>query len=71
MADRIEKNDGEPFGGAVLIFPPGEAATVVEILNLDPTPDAAIFWATIRTKADEAASNLQSQARQHQAGFRR
>jgi hypothetical protein len=69
MADRIEKNDAEPFAGAVLIIPPGDGV-VVEMLNLDPSPDAALFWGAIRSKADEAVADLQAQARQQQS-FRR
>lgn len=71
MADRIEKNENEPFGGVALIVPPGEDAFgSVELLKLDPTPDAAIFWGEIRSKADEAVRGLEVQARQ-QPGFRR
>lgn len=71
MADRIEKNEGEPFGGAVLIIPPGEGMEV-EMLNFDPTPDGAIFWAAVRSKADEAVHNLQQQAQgRAQQNFRR
>jgi hypothetical protein len=69
MADRIEKNESEPFGGAVLIMPPGDGM-VVEMLNFDPTPDGALFWGAIRSKADEAVAELQQQARAQQ-GFRR
>lgn len=71
MADRIEKNDGEPFGGCAVIVPPGDEVVGVEILELDPAPDASIFWAKIRSKADEAVSDLGVAARNSQAGFAR
>jgi hypothetical protein len=70
MADRIEKNESEPFGGAALIIPPGEQGMVVEVLKLDPAPDAAIFWGEIKSKADEAVHDLQNAAR-GQIAFRR
>ncbi len=70
MADRIEKNAAEPFAGVALIVPPGDGAGSVELLKLDPTPDGAIFWGEIRSKADEAVADLQHQARQN-TGFRR
>lgn len=63
MADRIEANTAEPFGGAVLIFPPGEDVKPVEILKLDTYPDAAMFWAEIKSKADIAVAELSEKAR--------
>lgn len=72
MADRIEKNQDEPFGGVALIIPPGDTdgRGSVELLKLDPAPDAAIFWGEIKSKADEAVMELQHAARQN-PGFRR
>lgn len=68
MADRIEKNASEPFGGVALIIPPGESVSSVELLKLDPKPDSVIFWGEIRSKADEAVSELAAQSRQR-GGF--
>ena len=71
MADRIELNEGQPFGGVALIIPPqsegagGESS--VELFKLDPTPDPAIFWGEITTKANDAVTMLQTQMRQQRA----
>jgi hypothetical protein len=72
MAERLEKNEGEPFGGAAVIIPPGEfnEAIAVQMLSLDPAPDGALFWGQIRSKADEAVADLAQRARQQNA-FRR
>jgi len=70
MADRIELNAEEPFGGCAMIVPPGEGAAVIEMLKLDPASDPAIFWGEIKSKADQAVVDLQIQARQGMA-FRR
>jgi hypothetical protein len=70
MADLIEKNADEPFGGCMMIFPPGENAKVIQILKLDTDPDGSIFWAEVKTKADTAVAELQQAARGNMA-FRR
>lgn len=71
MADRIEKNGAEPFGGAALIVAPGDGDLLsVELLKLDPKPDAAMFWGEIRSKADEAVAELSANQRM-QNSFRR
>jgi hypothetical protein len=70
MADRIDRNADEPFGGAALIIPPGEEAKYVVLLKLDPDPDAAVFWGEITSRANEAIVDLQNKTRQ-QTAFRR
>lgn len=70
MADRIEKNGEEPFGGCAMIFPPGDNVQPVEILKLDSNPDPSMFWGEIRSKADVAVAELTDKARQNMA-FRR
>lgn len=64
MADRIEKNSEESFGGCIMIFPPGEGVQPVEILKLDTKPDAAVFWGEVRSKADVAVAELTDKIRQ-------
>lgn len=71
MADRIERNADEPFGGVMLVIPPGDEPSVIELLKLDPTPDATSFWAELKGRCDEAVHDLSSAARNSQAGFRR
>jgi hypothetical protein len=70
MADLIEKNEAEPFGGAAVIVPPNDQAAIVQILQLSPEPDGALFWGLIRSKADEAVADLMQQQRTQQS-FRR
>jgi hypothetical protein len=69
MADRIEKNDGE-FAGAVVIVPPAEGGSAIEIFQIDASPSPSEFWGLIKFKADAAIFELSSQARMGQA-FRR
>lgn len=71
MADRIEKNADEPFGGVYLICPPGEEVEPIEMLKLDGKSDGAIFWGEISSKANEAVQELTNAARNAQAGFGR
>ena len=70
MADRIEKNAEEPFGGCVMIFPPGEDPKSVELLWLDAKTDIPSFWGTIRAKCDIAVTEYSEKSRMGQA-FRR
>ena len=67
MAKRITKNADQPFGGAVVIVPPGTNQPI-EILMLDPNSDMALFWGTIRTKIDIALANAEAEKRQR-SGF--
>jgi hypothetical protein len=71
MADLIEKNQDEDFGGAAVIVPPRHQSNQdlksIEILKLDPAPDAAIFWGEIRSRSDEAVADLTNQIRQMSA----
>jgi hypothetical protein len=69
MAERIDRNPSEEFGGAVLIVPPagGEA---IEILLIDPKKDLAAFWGTVQAKVQVAVAEMQE--RQNSAfGMRR
>lgn len=50
MADRIDHNTSDPFGGAVTIYPPQNGGDPIEILLLDLSPDPAQFWATVQTR---------------------
>jgi hypothetical protein len=69
MADRIEKNAAEPFGGCALIIPPvdiqntQQKPTMIEMLKLDPNSDFVIFWGEIKSKADQAVVEYQNATR--------
>jgi hypothetical protein len=67
MAERIEQNATQPFGGAVVIVPPG-TGQAIEMLMLDPNSDLAMFWSTIRTKIDILLASAEAEKRR-QAGF--
>jgi hypothetical protein len=56
MADRIEKNDADPFGGAVVAVGPGEDGTVVQLLKIDPIPNPTAFWAELIGRCEEAVN---------------
>lgn len=71
MADRIEKNEGDTFAGAVVIIPPAEGGDPVEILQLDAKPSPSEFWGLVKFKADSAMHDLGNATRMGQAGFRR
>ena len=56
MAERIERNKDAPFGGAFVIIPPG--GTPQDMLILDNSGNAAIFWSTLQTRVQIALSEL-------------
>ena len=59
MADRVDRNDADEFGGVLLVIPPptqdGSGGDPVEVLLIDPAQDTANFWATATTKLKAAA----------------
>jgi hypothetical protein len=57
MADAIDLNVGKPFGGAVVIIPPGDDVPI-EMLILDSREDGLQFYSTIKTMAEVAYNNL-------------
>jgi hypothetical protein len=67
MAERITQNAAQPFGGAVVIVPPG-TGSAIEMLMLDPNSDLAMFWSTIRTKIDILLASAEAEKRRQQ-GF--
>jgi len=71
MADRIERNEGEVFAGAVVIIPPVDGGDAVEIIQFDAKPSPGEFWGLIKYKADAAIHDLQNNTRLATAGFRR
>ena len=57
MAEAIDLNIGKPFGGAVVIIPPGDDVPI-EMLILDSREDGLQFYTSIKTMADVAYRNL-------------
>ena len=71
LADQIDKNDADTFGGVAVIVPPQDAGAPIEILILDPAKNAAQFYATIKTRLEGQLADLEVLQRQAQAGFGR
>lgn len=70
MAERIKANAGDAFGGAFVIVAPD--GSLLSTLILDPSSNPAMFWGTIKGKADIALSELEQQERaaQPMRGYR-
>jgi hypothetical protein len=59
MAERIEHNAADTFGGACVIVPPeGEP---IELLVLDPTADSAQFIGAVQTRLGVALMTLEAE----------
>lgn len=71
MADAIERNEGDIFGGAFVVVPPPEAGDPLETLILDSKQDPAQFWMLLKTKCDIALGQLDQKQRAGQAFGRR
>lgn len=56
MAVQIEHNAEAGFGGAFVICPPG--SDPLRMLFLNPSPDPAVFWGTLKTTIDMALAEL-------------
>ena len=67
MAERIRLNAEQSFGGAILIAPPRNGGEAIEVLILDTGQSPALFWSTVKTKAEMALSELESQSRNQSA----
>lgn len=66
MAERIDLNQEQPFGGAVVIVPPdGDPVT---LLLLDESNDSvearAQFWGTVQARIGMAMKELEAELRQ-------
>lgn len=71
MADRLEHNQNDPFGGCFLIVPPAEGGSHLETLILDVKQDPTQFWLLLKTKCDSEIASLDNASRQGQAFGRR
>jgi len=70
MADRMELNGSEAFGGAFVVVPPKNGGEPIETLILDSQQQAAQFWVLLKTRCDLELARLDEAARNMQA-FRR
>lgn len=65
MAERIERNVADSFGGAFVIVDP--AGNAIETLLLDAKGDAGQFWGLLKVKCDMMMAEIDQAARQGQA----
>ena len=63
MADRLEHNADDPFGGCFLICPPEGGGNVIETLILDASQDPSQFWILLKAKCDVNIQQIDQQAR--------
>ncbi len=70
VADQIDANNPDTFGGVAVIVPPQNGGDPIEVLIFDPKKNAAQFYATIQTRLQGQLADLDQQSRQNQA-FRR
>lgn len=69
MAERIELNKDEAFGGAFVVVPPGDESEPFSSLILDAESDPSSFWGILKAKCDIALSKLDMAERQKKSGF--
>lgn len=60
MAERIDKNEGESFGGAFVILPPAGAGEVMVSLTLNSGTDLAQFWMQLQGMINAALADIQT-----------
>ena len=68
MADRLDLNVEQGFGGVILAFPP-DGEKPIDILILDSEQDAGQFWGVIQAKAKKTLFDLDERERLTKAGF--
>ncbi len=61
MAERIDKNEGESFGGAFVIIPPEGAGTPMQSLMFNTGTDKAQFWLMLQGMINTALAEIQTQ----------
>jgi hypothetical protein len=66
MADTIEKNQDQTFGGVAVIIPPKDGPSI-EILSLDNREDGMLFYSNIKTMAERAFEDLVAEEKKRQA----
>lgn len=67
MADRLNHNADDPFGGCFVIIPPRDGGDAIETLILDGQQDPAQFWIMLKTKCDMQIARLDERSRAGQA----
>lgn len=70
MAERLDHNAADGFGGCFLIIPPVDGGEVIDTLILDTRQSAVQFWVLLKTKCEDEIIRLDAGGRAQQA-FRR
>lgn len=70
MAEAIEHNAEQGFGGAVVVVPPSSGGDPISILILDSQGDPAQFWSTIQTRISIVLDTLKDRSRPGGLGMR-
>lgn len=72
MADRIEANKPDEFGGALVFVPPEGEDTdePIAILIIDPARDPANFWSTVKARANLSADGFFARQDARERGYR-
>lgn len=70
MAERLDHNAADGFGGCFLIVPPAEGGEVIETLILDSKQDATQYWILLKSKCEAEIVRL-DQGNRTQQGFGR
>lgn len=58
MAERIDKNEGESFGGAFVIVPPAGAGEPMQAVMFNTGTDLAAFWMLLQAQINSALEQI-------------
>ena len=61
MAEWIDKNEGESFGGAFVIVPPTGAGQPMQSLMFNTGTDLSQFWLMLQGMINTALAEIQAQ----------
>lgn len=64
MADAIDHNGVESFGGAFVVVPPKDGGEPIETLILDSTQDPIQMWGILRVKCEMIIQDLEAKRKQ-------
>jgi hypothetical protein len=62
IADRLDKNASEEFGGAFLLVPPGEGVGAIDGMLVTTAPNAVTFWSGLQGQVELAIDSFKQEA---------
>lgn len=71
MAERLDHNAADGFGGCFLIVPPTDGGDVIETLILDSRQDPTQYWILLKSKCEIEIARLDQSNRSQNAFGRR